>query len=381
MVTIDLNSGDYKIFRDAFRKFIDKEILPYYQQWEEEGLVPREVWLKCGSQGFLCPWVEEQYGGSGTDFGYSVIIAEELAKAGAHVMFPLHSDIVVPYINSFGTPEQKQKWLPGCVSGEIIAAVAMTEPDAGSDLSAVKTVAEKDGDHYVLNGAKTFISGGEHCDLVIVACKTDPKANPPHRGISLIVVESGTPGFQKGRKLHKLGLRSQDTVELFFENCRVPAANLLGKEGAGFTYLMQKLQQERLVASIGAQALAEKMLKEAIDYTGGRTIFGKPVSKFQHNTFKLVEMATEIELGRVFLERLTADHMEGKNVVKRVSMAKYWITEMANRVAYQCLQLYGGYGYMEEYPISRDYRDVRVQTIFAGATEVMKNIIAKELGL
>lgn len=380
-MVMDLNSGDYKIFRDAFRKFIEAEIAPHYQQWEEEGLVPREVWLKCGGQGFLCPWVEEEYGGSGADFGYSVIIAEELARAGTHVMFPLHSDIVVPYIHSFGTPEQKRKWLPGCVSGEIIAAVAMTEPDTGSDLSAIKTVAVKDGDHYILNGAKTFISGGEHCDLVIVACKTDPKASPPHRGVSLMVVENGSPGFQKGRRLHKMGLKSQDTVELFFEDCRVPAANLLGKEGAGFICLMQKLQQERLVAAIGAQALAEKMLKEAMDYTGGRTIFGKPVAKFQHNTFKIVEMATEIELGRVFLERLIEDHMEGKNVVKRVSMAKYWITEMANRAAYHCLQLYGGYGYSEEYPICRDYRDIRVQTIFAGSTEVMKTIIAKELGL
>ncbi|MBF7084499.1 acyl-CoA dehydrogenase family protein [Desulfallas sp. Bu1-1] len=380
-MALDFNTGDYKIFRDAFKKFIATEIIPYYQQWEEAGLVPREVWLKCGEQGYLCPWVEEEYGGSGADFGYSVIIAEELARAGTHVMFPLHSDIVVPYIHSFGTTEQKRKWLPGCVSGEIIAAVAMTEPDTGSDLSAIKTVAVKDGDHYILNGAKTFISGGENCDLVIVACKTDSRANPPHRGISLIVVENGTPGFQKGRRLHKMGLKSQDTVELFFENCRVPAANLLGNEGAGFYYLMQKLQQERLVATIGAQALAEKMLQEAIDYACGRTIFGKPVAKFQHNTFKLVEMATEVELGRVFLDRLIEEHMAGNNVVKRVSMAKYWITEMANRVAYHCLQLYGGYGYIEEYPICRDYRDIRVQTIYAGSTEVMKSIIAKELGL
>jgi acyl-CoA dehydrogenase len=380
-VALDLNTGDYKIFRDAFKKFIATEIIPYYQQWEEAGLVPREVWLKCGEQGYLCPWVEEEYGGSGADFGYSVIIAEELARAGTHVMFPLHSDIVVPYIHSFGTTEQKRKWLPGCVSGEIIAAVAMTEPDTGSDLSAIKTVAVKDGEYYILNGAKTFISGGENCDLVIVACKTDSRANPPHRGISLIVVENGIPGFQKGRRLHKMGLKSQDTVELFFENCRVPAANLLGNEGAGFYYLMQKLQQERLVATIGAQALAEKMLQEASEYARGRAIFGKPVASFQHNTFKLVEMATEVELGRVFLDRLIEEHMAGNNVVKRVSMAKYWITEMANRVAYHCLQLYGGYGYIEEYPICRDYRDIRVQTIYAGSTEVMKSIIAKELGL
>ncbi|GBF33056.1 butyryl-CoA dehydrogenase [Desulfocucumis palustris] len=380
-MALDLNTGDYKIFREAFKKFIDTEIKPHYQLWEEEGLVPRELWLKSGGQGFLCPWAEEKYGGSGADFGYSVIIAQELARAGTHVMFPLHSDIVVPYIASFGNPEQKNRWLPGCVSGELLAAVAMTEPDAGSDLAAIKTTAVRDGGCYVLNGAKTFISGGEQCDIVIVACKTDPKAAPPHRGISLLVVENGTPGFNKGRRLHKMGLKSQDTVELFFEDCRVPATNLLGLENQGFSCLMQKLQQERLVAAVAAQGLAEKMLKEALAYTSTRSIFGKPVSKFQHNAFKLVEMATEIEMGGVFLERLVEEHMEGKNVVKRVSMAKFRITETANRVAYDCLQLYGGYGYIEEYPICRDYRDIRVQTIYAGASEVMKSIIARDLGI
>lgn len=380
-MNLDLNAGDYKTFRAAFKKFIQQEILPHYPQWEEDGLVPREVWRKCGGQGFLCPWVAEEFGGSGADFGYSVIIAEELARAGTHVMFPLHSDIVVPYLASFGSPVQKERWLPGCVSGDIIAAVAMTEPDTGSDLAAIKATAIKEGDHYILNGTKTFISGGHHCDLVIVACKTDPGATPPHRGISLLVVENGTPGFQKGRRLHKMGLKSQDTVELFFEDCRVPATNLLGQEGKGFVYLMQKLQQERLVASIGAQGLAEKMLKEAMEYSQSRKVFGQPVSKLQHNTFKIVEMATAVEMGRVFLDQLVQDHMEGKNVIKRVSMAKYWVTETANQVAYHCLQLYGGYGYTEEYPICRDYRDIRVQTIYAGSTEVMKAIIAKELGL
>lgn len=380
-MNLDLNAGDYKTFRAAFKKFIQQEILPHYPQWEEDGLVPREVWRKCGGQGFLCPWVAEEFGGSGADFGYSVIIAEELARAGTHVMFPLHSDIVVPYLASFGSPVQKERWLPGCVSGDIVAAVAMTEPDTGSDLAAIKATAIIEGDHYILNGTKTFISGGHHCDLVIVACKTDPGATPPHRGISLLVVENGTPGFQKGRRLHKMGLKSQDTVELFFEDCRVPATNLLGQEGKGFVYLMQKLQQERLVASIGAQGLAEKMLKEAMDYSQSRKVFGQPVSKLQHNTFKIVEMATAVEMGRVFLDQLVQDHMEGKNVIKRVSMAKYWVTETANQVAYHCLQLYGGYGYTEEYPICRDYRDIRVQTIYAGSTEVMKAIIARELGL
>ncbi|MFZ5632835.1 MAG: acyl-CoA dehydrogenase family protein [Bacillota bacterium] len=380
-MAIDLHSGDYKIFRDAFRKFIEAELKPHYDQWEEEGLVPREVWRKCGENGFLCPWVEEEYGGAGADFGYSVIIIEELAKYGTHVMFPLHSDIVVPYIHSFGTGEQKKKWLPGCVSGELIAAVAMTEPNAGSDLAAITTTARREGDHYILNGAKTFISGGHNCDLVVVACKTNLQADPAYTGISLIVVEDGTPGFIKGRRLKKMGLKSQDTTELFFEDCRVPAENLLGQENMGFIYLMQKLQQERLVCAVGAQAGAEKILQEAIEYSNSRKVFGKPVSKFQHNTFKIVEMATEVELGRVFIDRLVGEHMEGKNIVKRVSMAKYWICEMANRVAYHCLQLYGGYGYMDEYPISRDFRDMRVQTIYAGSTEVMKLIIAKDMGL
>lgn len=378
---LDLNSGDYKVFRDSFRKYIEAELKPHYDKWEEEGLVPREVWRRCGENGFLCPWVEEEYGGAGADFGYSAIIAGELARYGTHVMFPLHSDIVVPYIHSYGTPDQKKKWIPGCVSGEMISAVAMTEPNTGSDLAAIKTTARREGDCYVLNGAKTFISNGYNCDLAVVAVKTNPQADPAYAGISLMVVEDGTPGFIKGRRLKKMGLKSQDTAELFFEDCRVPAENLLGVENMGFIYLMQKLQQERLVCVIGAQAGAEKMLKEAIEYSSGRTVFGRPVSKFQHNTFKIVDMATEIELGRVFVDRLVEEHIEGKNIVKRVSMAKCWITEMANRVAYDCLQLYGGYGYMEEYPISRDYRDIRVQTIFAGSTEVMKLIIAKELGL
>ena len=296
-------------------------------------------------------------------------------------MFPLHSDIVVPYVESYGSADQKKKWLPGCVSGEIIAAVAMTEPNAGSDLAAISTTAVRDGDSFIINGTKTFISGGHNCDIVVVACKTNPGADPPYTGLSLIVVEAGTPGFTKGPRLKKMGLKSQDTTELFFEDCRVPAGNLLGAENAGFLCLMQKLQQERLVCAIGAQAGAEKMLKEALDYCANRNIFGRPVSKFQHNAFKIVDMATEIDLGRVFIDRLIEDHIEGRSVVKRVSMAKYWITEMANRVAYDCLQLYGGYGYMEEYPISRDYRDIRVQTIYAGSTEVMKSIIAKQMGL
>ncbi|HOK06227.1 MAG TPA: acyl-CoA dehydrogenase family protein [Syntrophales bacterium] len=373
---------EHVIFRDSFRKFLEREIKPHLERWEEEGIVPREAWKKMGANGYLCPWLEECYGGMGAGFEYSVVIIEELARAGCSgLLAGLHSDIIVPYIHSYGTEEQKARWLPGCASGDVITAVAMTEPDTGSDLAAIRTAAVREGDHYVLNGQKTFISLGLLNDLVIVAAKTDPRAVPPTKGVSLICVEAGTPGYHKGRKLAKMGLHSQDTAELSFEDCRVPAANLLGKEGHGFYYLMQKLQQERLVCSIMAQAMAEAMLEMTVDYCKRRTVFGQPVSSFQHNTFKIVEMATEIELGRTFTDALIADHIAGREIVKRVSMAKAWVCEMANRVAYHCVQLHGGYGYMEEYPICRFARDIRVFPIFAGTTEVMKVIVGRLMGL
>ncbi|MEW6276606.1 MAG: acyl-CoA dehydrogenase family protein [Bacillota bacterium] len=371
---------EHEVFRRTFKKFVEKELVPFVDEWEEKGEVPREIWKKLGEQGYLCPWLEEKYGGVGADFLYSVIINEELAWAGVSVAVGLHSDIIAPYIAGYGTEEQKQRWLPGCASGDIVLAIAMTEPNAGSDLQAIKTTAVKEGDHYVLNGQKTFISNGISADLVIVICKTDPKAEPRYKGISLIAVEAGAPGFIKSRKLKKLGLHSMDTAELFFEQCRVPAANLLGMEGGGFFYLMEKLQQERLISVIGSQCGAERMLADAIEYAKTREAFGRPIGKFQHNAFKIAEMATEVELGRTFLNALIADHLAGKDIVTKVSMAKWWIGEMANRVAYQCLQLHGGYGYMEEYPIARFYRDVRAHTIYAGTSEIMKMIIAKRLG-
>jgi len=371
---------EHEVFRRIFKKFVEKELVPFVDEWEEKGEVPREIWKKLGEQGYLCPWLEEKYGGVGADFLYSVIINEELAWAGVSVAVGLHSDIIAPYIAGYGTEEQKQRWLPGCASGDIVLAIAMTEPNAGSDLQAIKTTAVKEGDHYVLNGQKTFISNGISADLVIVICKTDPKAEPRYKGISLIAVEAGAPGFIKSRKLKKLGLHSMDTAELFFEQCRVPAANLLGMEGGGFFYLMEKLQQERLISVIGSQCGAERMLADAIEYAKTREAFGRPIGKFQHNAFKIAEMATEVELGRTFLDALIADHLAGKDIVTKVSMAKWWIGEMANRVAYQCLQLHGGYGYMEEYPIARFYRDVRAHTIYAGTSEIMKMIIAKRLG-
>ena len=371
---------DHNLFRDQFREFCAREIVPNIERWEEQRIVDRETWLKAGEQGFLCPWVDPTYGGLGVDFGYSVIMNEELVRAGSSgFALPLHSDICVPYIATFGSEEQKQRWLPGCVSGKLISALAMTEPNAGSDLAAIRTTALRDGDHYVLNGQKTFISNGILSDVVIVAAKTDPKSS--HSGVSLIVVEAGTPGFEKGRKLNKMGMHSQDTSELHFTDCRVPAANLLGQEGNGFYYMMEKLQQERLVVAIGAQAAAEIVLEDTIKYTQERTAFGRPICKFQNTQFTMAEMATEVEIGRSFIDRLIAEHIAGTPIVKETSMAKYWVTEMSKRVIDGCLQFYGGYGYMEEYPVCRAYRDARAQTIFAGSNEIMKVIIAKMMGL
>lgn len=372
---------EHVIFRGSFRKFVEREIVPHIPQWEAERMIPREAWAKMGASGFLCPWLPEEYGGSGADFLYSVVIAEELARAGAvSLMAPLHSDIIAPYIHRLGTEAQKRRWLPKCASGEIVLAIAMSEPNAGSDLAALATRAERDGDAYVVNGSKTFISNGIQADLVVVACRTDRNARGS-RGISLLCVERGTPGFSRGRKLEKMGLHAQDTAELIFEDCRVPAGNLLGEENKGFRYLMEHLQQERLIVTIMAQAMAEAMLDMTIAYAGERKAFGQPIGSFQHNAFKIVEMATEVRLGRTFLDRLVDRHTAGEDIVTDVSMAKAWTAEMANRVAYQCVQLHGGYGYMEEYPICRFSRDVRPIAIFAGTTEVMKLIVARKMDL
>lgn len=383
---IDLNhlylQEEHRMFRKTFRKFLEKEAVPFYDQWEQERMIPREFWRKMGDQGYLCPQVDELYGGAGADFAYSVVINEELERVGTGLVgIGLHNDIVVPYLTSYGTEEQKQRWLPGCVTGEKITAIAMTEPGAGSDLANMRTTAIRDGDTYVVNGQKTFITNGIQSDLVLVACKTDPRAAPPHKGISLLIVERDTPGFSRGRKLDKIGLHSQDTAELIFEDCRVPADNLLGQEGHGFLYLMGKLQQERLLVAIAAQIAAEEMLQMTVEYVKTREAFGQPISKFQNTQFSIVEMATEVEIGRSFLDQLIADHIKGLDIVTKVSMAKWWITDMAKRVAAQSLQLHGGYGYMEEYKIARRYRDIPVAAIYAGTNEIMKTIIAKQLGL
>jgi acyl-CoA dehydrogenase len=293
----------------------------------------------------------------------------------------LHSDIIVPYLYSFGTEEQKQKWLPGCASGEIVTALGMTEPGTGSDLAAIATSAVKDGDDYVINGAKTFISNGQLCDLVIVAAKTDPDPANAHKGISLFVVEANRKGFVKGKRLHKMGMDSQDTSEMFFEDCRIPKSNLLGAEGAGFMMLMQKLQQERLCVAIGAVTGAEQVLHDTIAYTKERKAFGKPISKFQNTQFKLVECLAKCEVGRAYVDKVVAEHVAGKYLVKECSIAKFWTTDMAQDVIDTCLQFFGGYGYMTEYPVTRAFMDARVQRIYAGTNEIMKVIVAKQIGL
>ena len=374
-------TDEHRMFRDSVRKYLEKEVIPYVEEWEEAGITPQSAWKKLGDQGFLGTSVPEEYGGPGGDFLYSVIMTEEMSRTNhMGLCTALHSDIVIPYILSYGSEELKKKYLPGCVSGDIITAVAMTEPNTGSDLAAIRTTAVEDGDDVIINGQKTFISNGINCGICVVAVR-DPKVQDPYGAIDLFVVEEGTPGFEKGKQIKKVGWRSQDTAELYFTDCRVPKANRLGEKGTGFLHLMEKLQQERLMCAIGAQALAEYMLEITIAYCKERTAFGRPISKFQHSQFELVEMATDIKLGRTFLDKLIVDHMEGKNVVVDVSMAKFWITEMASRVADRCVQLHGGYGYCDEYPISRAWRDIRVTRIFAGTNEIMRQIAARFMGL
>ena len=372
---------EHEMFRKALRKMLDKEAYPYFEQWEKDRDIPREFWLKLGENGFLCPMISEEYGGLALDFGYSAILTEELERVGAGLAsgISLHSDIVTPYIEAYGTTAQKEKWLPKSVTGEYISAIAMTEPGAGSDLAGIQTTAKKDGEFYILNGEKTFITNGIHADYVVVVCKTDPQASPAYKGVSLLIVDNGTPGFKRGKKLDKIGMHSADTGELIFEDVRVPVENLLGEENRGFYYLMEKLQQERLIVAIETQIEAECCLQLTVDYVKERKAFGSRIADFQNTQFKLAEMATEIELGRTYVDSLIEKHIAGKDIVKEVSMAKWWISEMAKRVVADCLQLHGGYGYMEEYEIARRYRDIPVAAIYAGTTEIMKGIIAKQI--
>ncbi|UOQ45089.1 acyl-CoA dehydrogenase family protein [Halobacillus salinarum] len=373
---------EHEILRKSLRRFLEKEAYPSFQEWEDNGLIPRSFWKKLGGQGYLCPWLPEKYGGFEADFGYSVIINEELERVGTGLIgVGLHSDIVVPYLMAYGKEEQKERWLPKCTTGEIITAIAMTEPGAGSDLAAIRTSAVKHADHYVVNGEKTFITNGKHADLILLVCKTNVKTSPAHKGISLLLVEKDTEGFTKGNKLSKVGLHSQDTAELIFEDAKVPVTNLLGSEGEGFYYLMKHLQQERLIVAIGGIAACERMLEITIDYVKKREAFGRPVAAFQNTQFTLAELQTEVEIGRAFLDRTIEAHMNKEEVVKEVSMAKWWITDLVKKTAATCMQLHGGYGYMEEYEIARRYRDAPVAAIYAGSNEIMKTIIAKKMGL
>ena len=377
----DIYTDEHHAFRDMVRSFIEKEAAPHHEQWEKDGIVSREVWLAAGRAGLLGIDMPEEYGGGGnSDYRYYVILNEELAKAGIHGPgFAVHNDINGGYLRQLCTEEQKRRWLPGYCSGEIITAIAMTEPAAGSDLQGIKTTAVKDGDDYVLNGSKTFISNGILADLVIVVAKTDPDAG--HKGYSLLVVERGMEGFERGRNLEKVGLHAQDTAELFFDNVRVPKANLLGEEGMGFIYLMTNLARERLSIGATAMAAAEDAFERTLDYCKTREAFGRPIGKFQHNRFTLAEMKTELTVARSFTDECIVKESEGELTPDEAAMLKWWNTELLKRVVDRCVQLHGGYGYMTEYPIAKAYQDVRIQTIFGGTTEIMKEIIGRGLGV
>ena len=378
----DIFSDEHEMLREQFRRFVANEIEPKIDGWNRAGISDRESWKRCGAEGYLGANAPEEFGGSGGDFLFNAIIMEEMAYARAHgLMLMLHTDICMPYLTTFGSQEQKEKFLTGAIAGDIILAIAMTEPGAGSDLANIQTRAILDGDHYVVNGAKTFISNGQLADMVIVAVKTEPDADPPHRGISLLLVESSTPGFERGRNLEKLGLKGQDTSELFFKDCRVPVENLLGQPGQGFKMLMEKLQQERLCIAVGAVASCRRSFDDTLAYVKERRAFGQPIGSFQNTQFKMAEMAAEIEMGQAFVDKLLVAHVRGDDLVSEVSMAKYWLTDLQKKVSSECLQFFGGYGFMEEYPIAGDYRDAAVQSIYAGSNEIMKVIIAKRLGL
>ncbi len=381
MQTPSIYEQEHEDFRSTVRSFMEKEVVPHHAQWEQDGMVSREVWTKAGAQGLLCFDVDEEYGGAGIkDFRYNMVVAEEISKVGASGLgFPVHTDIIVPYISQLGTEEQKQRWLPGLVSGELISAIAMTEPGAGSDLQGIRTTAVDKGDHYVLNGSKTFISNGILSDLVIVVARTNPDAGA--HGISLLVVERGMEGFTRGRNLEKLGLKAQDTAELSFDNVVVPKENLLGEEGQGFIYLMQNLPQERISIAAIAVAAIEHVLDLTLDYTKTREAFGKPIGKFQNTRFEVAEMATEAYIARVFVNHCIEKLNAGEVDTALASMAKWWTTELQKKIVDQGLQLHGGYGYMLEYPIAKAYADTRIQTIYGGTTEIQKEIIGRSLGL
>lgn len=371
---------EHLMFREAVRRFVEKEVKPYHAQWEQEGIVPRSVWRKAGELGFLGIDVPETYGGGGVkDFRYNALVLEELAAAGASGLgVAVHNDIVIPYLLAYANEEQKQRWLPKICSGEWITAIGMTEPNTGSDLAGVRTTAIRQDDHYLVNGQKTFISNGILNDLVIAVVKTDPELR--HKGISLLAIERDMVGYERGRNLEKIGRQAQDTAELFFHNVRVPVANRLGEEGQGFLYMMQQLPQERLAIAVAAVAACEAALELTVQYCHQRKAFGQEIGKFQNSRFKLAEMKTEIQIARVFIDRCITDLNAGTLTADEAAMAKWWTTELEKRVMDECVQLHGGYGYMLEYPIAKFYLDARVQTIYGGTTEIMKELIGRAMG-
>ena len=379
MLTRSIYDEEHTMFRDSVRKFFDRELRPNHEAWEKEGIVPRDFWLRSGEQGLLCPQVPEEYGGPGGDYRYLSVVNEELGFAGASGPgFAVHSDICAGYILKYGSEDQKKEWLPKMVTGEAIAAIAMTEPNTGSDLQGVKTTALMDGNHYVVNGSKTFISNGQNADLVIVVAKTDPKQGA--RGVSLILVETDRDGYRPGRNLDKMGLHAADTSEMSFEDVRVPTSNLLGtEEGQGFIQLMQELPQERLSIAVGALATAQYAYDLTVEYTKERKAFGKSIFDFQNTRFKLADLKTQLELGWAFTDKCIEHHARGELSASDAAMAKLWTTEMLGRVTDECVQLFGGYGYMNEYPIARLYTDARVQRIYGGTSEIMKELISRSL--
>ncbi len=378
MIPRTLFGEDHDMFRKMTRSFIDAEILPYHDTWEEAGCVPREIWLKAGELGLLCPDAPPEYGGVGADYLFNAIVSEEAGRTGVTGPgFMLHSDVVLPYIAHHGSEEQKQRWIPKMVSGEVITAIAMSEPGAGSDLQGIRTTAVRDGDGWVLDGAKTFVSNGQLADLVVVVAKTDPSLGA--HGTSLFLVEADREGFCRGKNLKKVGLKAQDTSELFFEDLRLPADALLGHENAGFGYLMMELAQERLSVAVLAAAAAEGALEWTVEYVKEREAFGRPIAKFQNTRFQIAELATRVQVTRTFVDRCLALHLEGNLDVPTAAMAKLWATEAQFDVIDACVQLFGGYGYMTEYPIARAWADARVQRIYAGTSEIMKELISRAI--
>ena len=378
MIPRTIFEPEHEQFRESVRKFLETHAVPFHAQWEKDGQIDPKFWYKAGEMGFLAPSVPEEYGGMGLDFRYNTVLDEELIKLGlTGPGFGLHNNITVPYLINFGSEAQKQKYLPKCLSGETIVSIAMTEPGTGSDLQGVKTTAVLDGDEYVINGSKTFITNGQLADLVIVVCKTDPNAGA--KGISLLLVETGTPGFEKGTNLEKIGLKAQDTSELFFQDVRVPKENLLGEEGMGFVYLMQELPQERLYIATAGTADMESILQQTVDYVKERKAFGQPIANFQNTQFKLAQLDAEITAMRVFVDRCVELLVQGKLDAVTASKAKMLVSDLQCKVIDECLQLHGGYGYMWEYPVARAYADARINRILGGTNEVMKIIISREL--